>query len=260
MYQLNPLLESFGDVLKRAETLSPKNKRRYLRHYLTSRFGGSNIDELADNYGKRLLVGSGKKIRNLAKKSGRKVSLIRVQDPLDSRIQIRGAIQNINSSSYNNLGKRNLNKGKDIVLIPRHNSHSKNNKPSTIFNANQAAHESDEYQTLINRALKNKSDVDFEAIRDIKTRIGLPKQYSHYRGNVLTKEKARNDLQDTVFGSKRVPKIQRNSDEIKETGKDIIQAEKELKDRLKNNKDYQDQYDKLTNLYLSFDNIRHFMT
>lgn len=256
MYQLNPLYEflseSFTKVINRSNTLSPEARQRYLQHYMKARFGGSNLDQTINNYGKRLLIGSGKRIRSIAKKNGRKVKIIRISDPLESRTIINGAIQSPGQLN-NKLQQKAISKGKDVIQIPRRNATS-----NVLFSANQAAHEADEYNNVIRQAINHKSGVDSYAVRDSKSRIGLKNQYSHYRGDVLKREKKRLDLQDSIFGSEKVKKIPRSSNEYIESAKDVDIAENELMDRIKDDPILQRQYDLASALQQRADNSRNF--
>ena len=255
MYQLNPLYEflseSFAKVINRSNTLSPEARQRYLQHYMKARFGGSNLDQTINNYGKRLLIGSGKRIRNIAKKNGRKVKIIRISDPLESRTIINGAIQSPGQLN-NKLQQKAISKGKDIIQIPRRNATS-----NALFSANQAAHEADEYDNVIRQAMKHKSGVDSYAVRDMRSRLGLDHQYSHFRGNVLEKEKKRLKLQDSIFGKDKVKKIPRSEDEYLQSSKLIDSAETEMLKRIENNNKLKFSYDALSSLMANADKLRN---
>ena len=258
MYQRNPLLESFNDILRKSKSLTPENRKRYLRHYMMTRFDGSNLKTTRDNYGKRLLVGSGKKIRNIASKNNRKVALTRVNDPLESRTIVNGVFSHPSQKALlNNLERKYIDKGRDIVRLPRINSSYKS-KINPLFNANQAAHESDEYANLVRRAKRNNTTIDKEAFDDMRNVVGLPKIYSHYRGNVLDKEKERHELQDLIFGKRNVLKIRRSPQEIKQSRLNVNKSAEELKSRISKNPKLQRKIDVLNAMERDFNFIKMF--
>lgn len=122
-YQLNPLLElyeSFSKVWKRAQNLSPEVAKRYMQHYGLARFGNGSQSTLtaANNYGSRLIKGQIKRAHNLAKQSGRNVKIIKVDDPLLSKVTTNNFLKD--PSVFPNLTKKaqyHVKKGKDIITL-----------------------------------------------------------------------------------------------------------------------------------------------